>query len=151
MAFDYCEAPRALDKYDVAAIIESYSDDEPTLRQFEDGWVVAYAPHRKFRLEKPQEQTLEERFHSLASAWSDETMHLSSVSATINNRHYQEIIDMGWDVLPVMLDDLRSNKRFWFPALAAITGIRPFDSNDLSNPRRMAEAWIRWGKNKGLI
>jgi hypothetical protein len=93
----------------------------------------------------------EARFHELADEWSEKTMHISSVSDLINDARYQQIIDLGWDALPFLLDDLQKKKRFWFPALAAITGVRPFDPGDLSNPRRMTEAWVKWGRRKGLI
>jgi hypothetical protein len=93
----------------------------------------------------------EARFRELADEWSERTMHISSASDLINDTRYQQIIDLGWDVLPYLLDDLQKNKRFWFPALAAITGVRPFDPGDLSNPRRMIEAWVKWGRRKGLI
>jgi hypothetical protein len=91
------------------------------------------------------------RFFKLADEWSEKTMHVSSVSDLINDPSYQQIIGLGWDALPYLLDDLRRNKRFWFPALAAIAGVRPFDPGDLSNPRRMTEAWLKWGRRKGLI
>lgn len=96
------------------------------------------------------EETVSARFQRLANQWSENTMHVSSASDLINDRHYQEIIDLGWDVVPYLLIDLQQNKRFWFPALAAITGVRPFDPSDTNSPRRMAEAWVRWGKLKGL-
>lgn len=93
----------------------------------------------------------EARFRWLADEWSAKTMHISSVSDLMNDARYQQIIGLGWDVLPFMLDDLQKKKRFWFPALAAITGVRPFDPADLSSPRRMTEAWLNWGRRKGLI
>ena len=93
----------------------------------------------------------EARFRWLADEWSAKTMHISSVSDLMNDARYQQIIGLGWDVLPFMLDDLQKKKRFWFPVLAAITGVRPFDPADLSSPRRMTEAWLNWGRRKGLI
>jgi hypothetical protein len=96
-------------------------------------------------------ETVPQRFRRLADEWSRETMHISSASDLINDKRYQEIIGLGWDVVPYLLTDLQQNKRFWFPALAAITGVRPFDLSDTNNPRRMTEAWVRWGKRKGLI
>ena len=93
----------------------------------------------------------EVKFHRLADAWSENSLHVSSVSDLINDPSYQQIIDLGWKALPYLLDDLQKRKRFWFPALAAITGVRPFDPGDLSNPRRMTEAWVKWGRRKGLI
>jgi hypothetical protein len=95
--------------------------------------------------------TAQERFLKLADEWSQATMHVSSASDLINDARYQEIISLGWDAVPYLLTDLQRNKRFWFPALAAITGVRPFDPGDSSNPRRMTEAWVKWGRRKGLI
>lgn len=95
--------------------------------------------------------SVEARFRKLADEWSERTMHISSASDLINDTRYHQIIDLGWDVLPYLLDDLQKKKRFWFPALAAITGVRPFDPEDLSNPRRMTDAWVKWGRRKGLI
>jgi hypothetical protein len=96
-------------------------------------------------------KSTEARFYDLADEWSRETMHISSASDLINDKRYQEIIGLGWDVVPSLLKDLQTNKRFWFPALAAITGVRPFDPSEINNPRRMTEAWVKWGKWKGLI
>ena len=92
-----------------------------------------------------------ERFYRLADDWTRRTIHVSSASDLINDKRYREIIGMGWEVVPYLLRDLEQKKRFWFPALAEITGVRPFDSSDRNNPRRMTQAWIRWGKWKGLI
>jgi hypothetical protein len=99
----------------------------------------------------PREETTATRFLRLADEWSRETGHISSASDLINNARYQEIISLGWAVVPCLLIDLERSRRFWFPALAAITGLRPFDPGDASNYRRMTDAWLRWGKRKGLI
>lgn len=91
------------------------------------------------------------RFYRLAADWSANTRHISSVSDLASHPSYQAIINLGWEVVPLLLSDLKRNKRFWFPALFAITKVRPFDPSDAGNSRRMTEAWIMWGKRKGLI
>lgn len=90
-------------------------------------------------------------FTQLAANWEAETRFTSSTKDLILNSNYQEIIGLGWDVMPILLKDLQENHRFWFPALNAITGVRPFDPGDAGNGKRMTEAWIKWGKRKGLI
>lgn len=92
-----------------------------------------------------------DRFRQLADDWSSNTNHISSIDDLTSYPSYREIIGLGWDVVPFLLKDLQENKRFWFPALAAITNVRPFDSSDAGNGKRMTDAWIRWGKRKGLI
>lgn len=98
-----------------------------------------------------QESTLKDRFFRLAEQWNEETGHFSSTKEITSNPNYQEIIRLGWDVVPYLLRDLQQNKRFWFPALYEITKIRPFDLCDAGNSRRMVKAWTAWGKRKGLI
>jgi hypothetical protein len=92
-----------------------------------------------------------QRFRELADKWSEETGHVSSINDRISNPEYREIVKLGWEVVPNLLADLERTHRFWFPALTEITGLRPFDQSDAGNLRRMTEAWIRWGKKKGLI
>ena len=97
------------------------------------------------------EESIEERFHQLATTWVANTRHISSTKDLTSYPAYQEIIGLGWRVVPLLLKDLQENKRFWFPALYAITNVRPFDPSDAGNGRRMTDAWIRWGRRKGLI
>jgi hypothetical protein len=94
---------------------------------------------------------ISEKFHQLADEWSTNTGHISSIDDLISHASYREIIGLGWDVVPYLLKDLQNNKRFWFPALYAITNVRPFDPSDAGNGKRMTEAWIKWGKRKGFI
>jgi hypothetical protein len=117
----------------------------------ERAFAAALAAANRETATSPESQDLKGRFARLADEWSQETGHISSVSDLIGNAKYQQIIELGWPVLPYLLDDLERKKRFWFPALAAITGLRPFDPGDASNYRRMTDAWLRWGRRKGLI
>ena len=96
-------------------------------------------------------ESIELRFRKLASKWTTQTAHVSSVEDLVSHPNYQEIIKLGWEVVPFLLTDLTQGQGFWFPALAAITSIRPFDPGDAGNGRRMAAAWIAWGKRKGLL
>jgi hypothetical protein len=94
---------------------------------------------------------LEARFRKLANEWSNEVSVVSSVGGLTSHPKYQEIIRLGWDVVPFLLSDLQRNRGFWFTALNEITGIRPFDLSDAGKSERMAKAWIQWGKRKGII
>jgi hypothetical protein len=109
-------------------------------------WIYPQAKSSKIHTE-----SIDVRFFRLAEEWSLNTRYKSSVSDMINDSNYQQIIALSWPVVPLLLNDLKQRKRFWFPALAAITGVRPFDPIDTSNYVRMTDAWIRWGKRKGLI
>jgi len=112
------------------------------------GWT---APSKQAGATLVSLESVPDRFRRLAARWSAETSHISSVTRATAHPDYQSIIKLGWGVVPLMLRDLQSNKGFWYPALNAITGIRPFDVKDAGNSRRMTQAWITWGHKKGLI
>jgi hypothetical protein len=123
-------------------------DKADLLREF---WLM---PERESGIsvaENDEPEAIEEQFRRLAADWSEHTGHISSTSDLVSYPSYQKIISLGWPVVPFLLRDLQQSKRFWFPALYAITNVRPFDASDAGNGRRMTDAWIRWGKRKGLI
>jgi hypothetical protein len=96
-------------------------------------------------------ESVAERFHRLAAEWSMDVRNVSSLSAMSSHPKYRQIVDMRWEVVPLLLVDLQRNRRFWLPALHEITGIQPFDPSDAGNSKRMIDAWLRWGKNKRYI
>jgi hypothetical protein len=63
---------------------------------------------------------------------------------------YQEIIQMGPAVVPLILADLARQPDHWFSALKAITGANPsINPADRGRIDKLAEAWLRWGKENG--
>jgi hypothetical protein len=101
--------------------------------------------------EEVTDEEIEEHFKQFAEEWSRETAHVSSADDLISHRRYQDIIRLGWRVVPYLLNDLQQNHRFWFPALYEITRVRPYDPSDSGNGKRMTEAWLQWGRWKELI
>lgn len=67
------------------------------------------------------------------------------------HRAYQRIIGMGQEALPYILEDLRTRGGQWFWALNAITGMSPVPPDASGNARRVREAWLQWGKDRGYI
>jgi hypothetical protein len=97
------------------------------------------------------EQALKEKFQRLKHKWNKETCLSSNMDDIVGNKYYQKIIKMGMPVVPLILKDLLKEPNHWFEALREITGeipqkpIRPGFAQDA------VEAWIEWGKEKGLI
>jgi hypothetical protein len=88
-------------------------------------------------------------FIRLAEQWQAETRHLSSAEQIASHPAYQKIIGMGAPAVPLILQELKRRPAPWFRALHAITGANPVCEADRGRLPRMAEAWIRWGREQG--
>jgi hypothetical protein len=98
---------------------------------------------------KDPAESVAERFHRLAAVWRAETSHLSSSTKMAEHPAYQEIIGLGRQVVPFILADLAKMPDHWFAALKAITGANPVDPADRGRIDKMAQAWLKWGKENG--
>lgn len=97
------------------------------------------------------ELSLEQRFREQADKWERETRHISSVTKRVMHPSYQTIIGMGPDVVPLLIRDLRQNRRAWFWALSHITGVNPINPADAGKMDKMIMAWVNWATEKGLL
>jgi hypothetical protein len=97
------------------------------------------------------EVALEERFRELAENWERETGSLSSLTKRVMHKNYQAIVGMGQQVVPILLRDLRDNRRDWFWALSAITQENPVDRVDAGRVDKMIAAWVDWGRKKRML
>lgn len=62
---------------------------------------------------------------------------------------YQQIIGLGPDVLPLILEDVVAGELHWGWALRALTGHdAAAGAPTLSEAR---DAWIRWGRDSGNL
>ncbi len=98
----------------------------------------------------PKEKAnLTRKFHALVASWNKETAFLSSVTEMAIHPAYQQIIGMGKDAIPLILKELEKNPNHWFWALKAIAGEDPVNPEDRGKIAKMAEAWLKWGKENG--
>jgi len=91
----------------------------------------------------------EKRFRQIEAAWEADTMFLSNAQAIIDHPAFQEIIAMGEVVIPFMLGDLEKQAHQWVWALPRLTGVNPVDLKVACDSRKMADAWVRWGRHNG--
>jgi hypothetical protein len=102
-----------------------------------------------------EEPTLEERFYVEAAKWQRETAHLSSPLQRMMHPSYQAILGMAaerkQDIIRLMLDDMRKTRRDWLLALSYLTQVNPVNSKDAGKTDKLIEAWIKWGKEQGLL
>jgi hypothetical protein len=92
-----------------------------------------------------------ERFSRLAAEWKKQSRYLSNTAQMALLKPYQRIIGMGPPVVPLILEELRREPDQWFWALESITEQNPVPQEAVGKVRLMAEAWIGWGEQLGLI
>ena len=92
---------------------------------------------------------LMKRFARLAATWRGETAYVSSSTEMFAHPAYQEIIRMGPAVVPLLLADLEKEPEHWTWALHVITGANPVAAEHAGNLEKMAEAWLKWGRENG--
>jgi hypothetical protein len=98
----------------------------------------------------PAAQSVEERLRRLEARWTADTAFLSDADRIINHPAFRSIVELGEDVVPVLLRDLEATPSLWVWALPDITGEDPVPPDDRGNIRKMTAAWLEWGRAKGL-
>lgn len=95
-------------------------------------------------------EPIEEQFRRLLDRWRAETVHLSSSTRLTGHPAYQAIIALGPPVLPSLFRELeRRRDGHLSKALTAITGTHPVAAEDRGRIERIAEAWLKWGRENG--
>jgi hypothetical protein len=102
-------------------------------------------------LQVQQTDDLRDEFARLAAIWKDETRFLSSTTDIATHPAYQRIIGLGMPAVPLILEQLRQEPRPWFWALRAITGEDPVPTAAKGKVREMADIWLNWAADQGLI
>jgi hypothetical protein len=90
-------------------------------------------------------------FRQLATEWNREAGKISNPVKLFMHKKYQQIIGLGPQAVPFMMQDIADGKGNWYWAIAAITRedpIRPEDAGDMAKIRM---AWIAWGKERGYL
>lgn len=99
----------------------------------------------------PVPEILPPVFERLARIWEQETANLSSQALAMQHPAYKAVIKLGDQVVPILLNRLASEPEHWFYALQLITGASPVVPSARGNISAMAECWIAWGRDNGLI
>lgn len=91
------------------------------------------------------------RFRRLSAEWKDRSRFLSNTAQMAMLQPYQRIIGMGPPAIPLILEELRREPDQWFWALESITDENPVTPEIAGDVLLMAEAWVRWGVQNGLL
>lgn len=96
-------------------------------------------------LYKPEE--LKILFRNLADTWLMETGHFSSVADKVAHPCYHQIMGLGLQAVPLIIQELQTRPNFWFYALKTITREDPTKPED--NFRSAVAAWVKWAEERG--
>ena len=89
------------------------------------------------------------RFAALAESWRTETLLESSMTRMAMHRAYQQIIGLGYAVVPLILAELEREPNYWFWALTSITGEDPAAGEDTLEGA--TACWLTWGREHGYV
>jgi len=91
----------------------------------------------------------EQQFRTLAAQWKRERGPYSSSAQLAEHPAYQQIIRLGPEVIPCLLQELEREPDHWFRALHALTGADPVPLESRGKVREMAQAWLCWARAQG--
>ena len=139
---------------DGSTVIDNCIDvaaSKPTVRRQIESILQAVPAEPETPIAEPPANDLESRFRSVADRWRAETGMFSFAYQWEKHPAYQEIIAMGKQVVPLILQELKDRPDHWFGALRTLTGANPVPPEDLGFFQKMADAWLAWGQDKGYI
>lgn len=118
--------------------------------QAQANFVVFYKPGSTSRA-KGVAEGIRREFQKLAEEWLAETTFESSPTRMFFHRAYQEIIGMGPQVIPLLLEGLEESSGHWYWALRSITRENPVPEEFAGDIPKMRDAWLDWGKRRGHL
>jgi hypothetical protein len=90
-------------------------------------------------------------FEALAERWESERPRGGNVAAMSRVPSYQAVIAMGTRAVAPILKRIHFEPDHWFVALHRITGENPVPPEAEGKLRAMADAWVKWGRERGII
>jgi hypothetical protein len=87
--------------------------------------------------------SLKDKFEKLTYEWKIRYDMLSFDDQKQNNIHYKAIINLGKDVLPLMIEDMRNDGNSWFDAFEKFTGVWPVP-NGLTKTKEVKKYLVNW-------
>ncbi len=89
-----------------------------------------------------------EKFEALTEAWDEQ--HGGSSVVSLNHLIYHQIIGMGAEVIPFLLERLKLGEGHWIYALKCISGEQAETPAMHGDADQVIEAWLAWGQGRGI-
>jgi hypothetical protein len=90
-------------------------------------------------------------FAALAERWRAERPRGADVADMAATPAYRAVVAMGDRAVRPILLQLKRKPEHWFAALNEITAANPVPPEAEGRLKGMAEAWVRWGRERGYI
>ncbi|MEP7374367.1 MAG: hypothetical protein ABI675_13320 [Chitinophagaceae bacterium] len=97
------------------------------------------------------QNSLKDYFDSLKYLWLEETKFSSNVFLTANHPAHLAILQLGEQVLPLLIEELQENNNHWFITLNKITGVNPVAAEHAGDVELMKNDWITWAQDNNII
>lgn len=97
------------------------------------------------------QNSLKEYFESLKYLWLEETKFSSNIFLTTNHPAHLTILQLGDQVLPLLIEDLQNNNNHWFITLNKITNENPVAQEHAGDVEAMRNDWIQWAEANNII
>ncbi|MCY4578411.1 MAG: site-specific DNA-methyltransferase [Chloroflexi bacterium] len=94
---------------------------------------------------------LNDEFNRLVTEWKVGRSRGADVTQMVDHPAYQQIVGMGEQAIPLILEELEREVDHWFPALRELTGTSPVPEESKGNLSKMRDAWLNWGKDEAYI
>ena len=98
---------------------------------------------------EPASAAVRAEFESLASSW--ENAAFLTMADMFADEDYQRIIEMGPQVVPLILQRLQDKPHWWFPALIRLTGVDPTAGQTRGKLAETTKIWLEWAREQNLL
>jgi hypothetical protein len=92
----------------------------------------------------------ENKFWELVTVWQMDTRYMSSASDMLSHPSVNAMIQMGPEVIPLVLLALKENWHLSY-VLHKVTGEWPVKDEYAGNGEKINECWYKWAKKHGYV
>lgn len=93
-------------------------------------------------------QNIQILFNEYKENWLRETKFISNMTEITNNYYYQQIILLGENVIPLIIQDLKYEENHWFYALEKILSFTPIKNEHKGIYNLMKLDWLNYLEEK---
>jgi hypothetical protein len=96
-------------------------------------------------------ENITKQFQQLTQTWRSETNYLSNLGAAAENPAHQQIVKLGEEAIPLILEDYKKGGSWWALTLMEITGINLVTEEIAGKYDEVRDIWLTWGVENGYI